>query len=206
MKLNFKKLVLIAFISCSLFFGVKYLNNEQFFSSTNLFQYSEPLNYQEILATGVKPGISPNFDFPNSYQYKNGCVAFAVNHVLIYKYGEGLDLLEVEKTIQKPRDVLWSKEYVSAFIDEYDLEVEYFHDSEFLFKFLEAGEPITISYKYYLNDKEWVAHRVAAFSFDENGVWISDSLSGEHLNIPYEEVFKKNGKQLQFTMTTINKH
>ena len=105
---------------------------------------------------------------------------------------EGLDLLEVEKTIKKPRDVLWKRKYVDAFTAEYNIKLESFNDSETLFENLANGEPVTISYKYYLDEEKWVSHIVAAYSFDEEGIWVSDSLDGPKVRIPYSEVFEKN--------------
>ncbi len=164
-----------------------------------------PRTYQEILAEGALPGIDPSYDFPSSYQYLNGCVAFAVNHVLIYKYGQGLDLLEVERVVEKPREMLWSKEYVQKFYDSYGIESQNYRDAETLFGFLVEGEPVTISYQYPLDDGDYVVHRVAAYSFDDQGIWVSDSLKGGAVRLDYGQVFDDGGRYTRYYFASVER-
>ncbi len=161
--------------------------------------------YQEILAQEIKPKIQPNYKFPVSVQYRNGCFAFAVNHILRYKYNLNLDLYEVEKKIAKPREELWKTNYVNAFITEYNLKMKWYRDAENLFDLLQKGEPVVIQYNHDLGNDKWVGHLVAAYSFDNQGIWISDSLDGKRKRLAFLKVFEENNTYLQYGFATIEK-
>lgn len=162
-----------------------------------------PLTYTEILATGIQPALNKDFDFPLSYQYENGCFAFAVNHVLEYKFDKKLDLYEAEKIIKKPRYVLWDVDYISAFLDEYDIEMDWYKDAETFFKFLEEGEPIVMQYPYEVPGNKYIGHLVAVYSFDDEGVWVADSISGKHIHIEYSWVFNQTNKYTRYGFATV---
>ncbi len=162
-----------------------------------------PLDYQEILETGVKPALDPGFDFPISYQYENGCFAFAVNHILEYKFNKKLDLYEAEKIIKKPRYVLWDVDYITAFLNEYDIEMIWYKDAETFFKLLEEGEPIVMQYPYKVPGDRYIGHLVAVYSFDNEGVWVSDSISGKHIRIEYPLVFNRSNKYTRYGFATV---
>lgn len=162
--------------------------------------------YQEIIGLEPMPiaGIASDYPFPFSPQYRNGCFAFAANHIVMYKYGLDIDLLEAEEKIDKSRDVLWEKKYIEKFLNEYDLEMEIYNDADNFFKFLAQGEPVMIQYKYPLEDDKWVGHLVAAYSFDDQGVWVSDSLENKNLLLDYDQVFDNTGRKTQFSYFTID--
>ena len=63
---------------------------------------------------------------------------------------------------------------------------------------LQAGEPVSISYvlKYYsykYQSYKSVLHIVAAYSFDENGVWVSETVSAQRKLVPWNELFNSYG-------------
>ena len=159
--------------------------------------------YSEILQSGVEPSLPTDFEFPNSYQYENGCFAFAVNHVLEYKFDKTVDLYEAEKIIKKPRKVLWNVEYITAFLNEYDLEMVWYKDAETFFKLLSEGEPLVIQYPYDIGNDRYIGHLVATYSFDETGVWATDSISGKNIHIDYDLVFNKTGKYTRYGFATV---
>lgn len=159
--------------------------------------------YTEILDSGVEPALDKDTDFPISYQYENGCFAFAVKHVLEYKFDETIDLYEAEKIIKKPRKVLWNVEYITVFLNEYDIEMHWYKDAETFFKFLSEGEPLVIQYPYDIGNDRYIGHLVAAFSFDETGVWAADSISGKNIHIDYDLVFNKTGKYTRYGFATV---
>lgn len=160
-------------------------------------------SYNEILADGVKPSLSPEYAFPNSYQYQNGCFAFAVKHVLEYKFDETVDVYEAETIINKPRTVLWNVDYITAFLEEYDITMTWYKDAETFFDFLSQGEPLVIQYPYDVGDDTFIGHLVAAYSFDETGVWAADSISGENIHIEYDLVFNKSGTHTRYGFATV---
>ncbi len=202
-----KFLVLLLSISILSITGLAY--SASTFTKTsvqNLFSEIEiGKTYQEILETGIQSKISPDYEFPTSFQYLNGCYAFAINHILIYKYGSGLDLLAVEKEIEKPRVILWKKEYVERFLTTYNIDIKTDKSAENLFKHLSEGEPIAISYRYPLSEDpdDYVVHKVAAYSFDENGIWISETLSRQNKLLEYSKIFDNSGKKTIYPFTTV---
>jgi hypothetical protein len=162
-----------------------------------------PRTYDQILESGIKPAIEIDYKFPISYQYENGCFAFAVNHVLKYKYDETIDLYEAEKIIDKPRYVLWNVEYITKFLNEYEIEMVWYKDSETFFKMLQIGEPLVIQYPYKVGENRYIGHLVAAYSFDDEGVWVSDSISGKYLHLDYSQVFGKSDKYTRYGFATV---
>lgn len=169
----------------------------------NISNLVEPLTYTQILETEIKPALSVDFDFPISYQYENGCFAFAVNHILEYKFDKKVDLYEAEKIIKKPRYVLWDVDYITAFLDEYDIKMKWYKDSETFFRFLEEGEPIVMQYPYEVPGDRYIGHLVSVYSFDEDGVWASDSISGKHILIEYPLVFNQSGRYTRYGFATV---
>lgn len=199
----------LLFLSLSLLLFASYeLNNAQ--SDQPFLKLSEEKvnfgkTYQELLNSGMKPKIAPEYDFPTSYQYLNGCFAFALNNIMEYKYGEKLDLLEAEKIIEKPREVLWNKEYKEKFLNAYNLNRNLYSDAETFFRLMQDGEPFMISYLIDLDDGRQIGHLVSAYSFDANGVWISDPLKGKNIHLEYEKVFSDDGRNTRYAFYTINK-
>jgi hypothetical protein len=162
-----------------------------------------PRTYEEILETGIEPAIEKDYKFPISYQYENGCFAFAVNHILQYKFDKKIDLYEAEKIVKKPRKVLWDANYINKFLDEYDITMHWYKDSETFFNFLEEGEPLVIQYPYKVGEDIYIGHLVAAFSFDDEGVWAADSISGKNILVPYDLVFGKSGRYTRYGFATV---
>lgn len=162
-----------------------------------------PRTYEQIIESGVQPAIEKDYKFPISYQYENGCFAFAVKHVLEYKYDQTLDLYEAEKIIEKPRYVLWDVNYITKFLDEYEIEMVWYKDAETFFKLLQIGEPLVIQYPYEVGEERYIGHLVAVYSFDETGVWASDSISGKYLHLDYSQVFGKSEKYTRYGFATV---
>jgi len=160
-------------------------------------------SYVDILKSGVQPGIKPDYAFPKGYQYENGCFGFAIKYIVEYKFGETLDMLQAEKIIKKPRYELWTLNYIKDFLEEYGIVLNWYHDSEKFFKFLEEGEPLLIQYKYPVAENRWISHFVAVYSFDLEGVWISQSVTNKHEKVLYKDVFKPDGMTTQFMFATV---
>jgi hypothetical protein len=165
--------------------------------------YIQSRSYSEILEDGALPSLKPDYAFPNSHQYQNGCFAFAVKHILEYKFDKTINLYEAEKIINKPRTVLWDVDYITAFLEEYDITLTWYKDVETFFGFLAQGEPLVIQYPYDIGDNTFIGHLVAAYSFDETGVWAADSISGETIHIDYDLVFNKSGTHTRYGFATV---
>ncbi len=172
------------------------------FEATVLDVLEPSKTYQEILATGTQPGLPPEHDFPTSYQYLNGCYGYSVGHILMDR-GWDFDMLEMEQRVEKPREELWSKEYKKRLEAAYDLDLKFSKDAELLFQLLEAGEAVVVGYEYPLVEGDWVLHAVAAYSFDEEGIWVSDSLEGGNIRIPYNKIFTEDGQKTRYYFTRV---
>lgn len=179
-------------------------------NADNTFSFLEgtvkPLEtYYEILSGDIIPGIKPDHEFPVAYQYKNGCFAFAVNSILEHKYGEKIDLLEAENKVGKPRNKLWEPNHMNKFLDVYKLEIKYFYAVENLFSFLEKGEPLIIQYEHEIFKNKIVGHIVAAYSFDKEGIYVSDSLSGKRTRLEYRKFLDSNGRYTKYPFGVLKK-
>jgi ABC-type bacteriocin/lantibiotic exporter with double-glycine peptidase domain len=174
---------------------------------SNLFAELEspPPSYREILSLHITPKIKPGYSFPVSVQYYNGCLAFAINHILEYKYGKKIDLRQAEKKIKKPRKDLWTETHIRNFLKEYKITLSWYERADIFFTLLKQGEPVMIQYKYYLSKKSWVGHFVAVYSFDDTGVFVSDSVSGKRIHLSYNQVFNDSGRYTQFGFARVEK-
>ncbi|MBN1409812.1 MAG: hypothetical protein JW969_03140 [Spirochaetales bacterium] len=161
--------------------------------------------YGQILDTGVKPGIKPAYKFPVSKQHHYGCYGFSVKHLAKYKYKLSIDVNAAEKKIGKDRNKLWSGQNIGDFLDLYKLKMNYFSDVGTLFNFLIMGEPVIIQYKWPVDAKNWVGHFVVAYSFDKQGVWVSDSIANKCLRIPYRSFLKGTGTQTLFAFGILSR-
>ncbi|MFA5855418.1 MAG: S-layer homology domain-containing protein [Candidatus Gracilibacteria bacterium] len=150
-------------------------------------------SYEDMLRTGIQPAYAPGSHFPANSQsgWSYGCYAFAVKSLLEFKYGMNLNISEVQDRIGWDGSFLWDPTEAGNFAREYDVDLlfGYYAPAEYFFKKLSAGEPIILYIPYYVGSEN-VGHQIVAYSFDENGVWISDSLQGGiNREIPYTDVF-----------------
>jgi hypothetical protein len=167
---------------------------------------SDLLPYWKIVSTKISPKIAPDYAFPVSVQFKNGCFAFAVKHIVAYKYNENINLYEAEKKIHKPRSDLWTHEHIKNFLNAYHLNLTWYDRADIFFHMLANGEPVMIQYKYYLSETSWVGHFVAVYSFNATGVFVSDSISGKRIHLAYTHVFDGSGKHTQFPFAVVKKN
>ncbi|MBN2533617.1 MAG: hypothetical protein JXB88_12030 [Spirochaetales bacterium] len=169
-------------------------------------QFDFWLTLSSMNKSSMKPGIKPDYAFPVSKQYHRGCFAFALNHILEYRYKTKIDLLEAEKKIRKPREDLWTHTHIQNFLAAYNITMTWYNDVDTFFHFLSKGVPVMIQYKWYNSDINWVGHFVAAYSFDGNGVWVSDSISVQRIHLPYDEVLDAYGEYTQFSFALVEKN
>ncbi|EKD64024.1 MAG: S-layer protein [uncultured bacterium] len=151
------------------------------------------MSYTDVLATGIAAAYPSDMDMTVYSQsgWPYGCYGFAVKNVTAWKYGEVIDMTDLADTIGWDGSYIWSPEQFSSFAKNYDtdLVMTYYGSAEFLFKKLAAGEPVVLYIPYYIGENN-VGHQVMAYSFDEDGVWIADSLyGGVQSQVGYDEVF-----------------
>lgn len=166
------------------------------------------MTYQEVLATGIKPYFSPETNFPAHSQkgWPFGCYSFSVKNLMEFKYGEILDIAAVQKEIGWDGTFIWSFEEFEKFAKQYntDIVLTYNATAEFFFKKLAAGEPMILYIPYYLRGEN-IGHQLVAYSFDEKGVWVADSLSGGiRRRIGFDQVFV-NGENYTQNLTQLRK-
>lgn len=153
----------------------------------------EDLSYEDVLATGITANYPGDMDFPAYSQsgWSYGCYTFAVKNVLAFKYDFILDVADMQDRIGWDGAFIWTPEESQNFATEYDVDdvFTYYGSAEFFLKKLAMGEPMVLYIPYYVGSEN-IGHQVAAYSFDENGVWIADSLSGGvQRQIPWSDVF-----------------
>ncbi|KKR09312.1 MAG: S-layer protein [Candidatus Peregrinibacteria bacterium GW2011_GWE2_39_6] len=158
-----------------------------------------PHSYSDILATGIQPAYPSDMTFTHHAQtgYPYGCYAFATKNLTEWKYGIVLDIAEVQTTINWDGSYIWTDDEFDAFCAAYNTDIVFTYNAsaEFFFKKLAMGEPMILYIPYYLDTngdgvEENIGHNVVAYSFDQNGVWIADSISpGSQRQLDYDEVF-----------------
>lgn len=153
----------------------------------------EDLSYEDVLATGLTANYPGDMDFPAYSQsgWSYGCYTFAVKNVLAFKYDFILNVSEMQDRIGWDGAFIWNPEEAQNFSTEYDVDdvFSYYAPAEFFLKKLAIGEPMVLYIPYYVGSEN-IGHQVVAYSFDENGVWIADSLSGGvQRQIPWSDVF-----------------
>ncbi|MBN2440554.1 MAG: hypothetical protein JXJ04_04395 [Spirochaetales bacterium] len=165
--------------------------------------FNHHLTLTQLNKSEVKPFLKPDYAFPVSRQYSKGCFAFAVNHILEYKYKQKIDMNEAEKRINKPREDLWTHEHIQNFNQAYNISLTWNNEVDGFFRLLAGGEPVMIQYKWYSSETSWIGHFVAVYSFDEYGAWVSDSISVKRIHIPYDDLFDESGAFTSFYYATI---
>ncbi|MFA5843061.1 MAG: S-layer homology domain-containing protein [Candidatus Gracilibacteria bacterium] len=153
----------------------------------------EDLSYEDVLATGLTANYPGDMDFPAYSQsgWSYGCYTFAVKNVLAFKYDFILNVSEMQDRIGWDGAFIWTPEEAQNFATEYDVDDVFTYNgtAEFFLKKLAMGDPMVLYIPYYVGSEN-IGHQVAAYSFDENGVWIADSLSGGvQRQIPWSDVF-----------------
>jgi hypothetical protein len=119
-------------------FGYPLLINEQTRPGI-VFHFN--LTLEDFFDREAKSGIPPGYPFPLSHLYRNGCLAFGINHILAYKYGRHIDLYKAEKKIKKPRNELWTSTHIQNFLNECNLTLSWDNDVNAFFRYLIKGKP-----------------------------------------------------------------
>ena len=163
------------------------------FEIVELSEDAGTTTYEEVLATGIQPAYPSDMNFASNSQsaYPYGCYAFATKNLLEWKYNWFLDIPEVQETIGWDGTFIWSPSEFLTFAESYNVDVVFTYNgnAEFFFKKLASGEPMVLYIPYDLNGVN-IGHNLVAYSFDEDGVWVADSLSGGlQRHISYDEVF-----------------
>lgn len=153
-------------------------------------------NPQDYINKGYKPYLSPYYNFPLLSQTLNWCYAFAIRNILKYKYWIGVYVSKVEREIKKPPTQLWT-DTRGGNMSKYDKVVHitknrYYTLDNFITS-LQSGEPVMISYMLEYTNRKWkkvkIGHVVAAYSFDEKWVWISETVAWRRLRVKWDDVF-----------------
>ncbi len=174
---------------------------DQAFPEVSFF-FSPSFTFEGLAVSGIKPGINPEYQFPVSPQpfKSHECELYALKHLLKYKYNFSLDIPKWEKKMKKgPRDYWFFSECAGVVFSE-GFDYEYYTDNKtdagLFFFYLSRGEPV-ITERMFGKDR----HSVVAYSWDANGVWLSDSGNGKRWVIPAQKLITND----IFTMRVIKK-
>lgn len=152
----------------------------------------------EYWSTGFRPLLATNYAFPLKQQSLNACYFYSARNIYAYKTGKNFDVESILKKTGKDPKTLSNWEDQKKFDTEAHLIKEEFYNIETLFSSLQKGEPIAISYMLSYKNKRGetvtVSHVTAAYSFDDQGIWVAETVSGKRVRVAYSEVFDGNGK------------
>ena len=157
--------------------------------------YSTP---QQYIEAGYKPYLKSHYAFPNSRQTLNGCYAFTVRNILKYKHNIWVYIPHAEQYIGKKGEDLWRYPIMSEYDKITHVDRQHFYHLDTLITSLQAGEPVGVSYMLdYYSYKEQkmkqVAHITAAYSFDEDWVWVSETVAGARKLVAWDKIINSYG-------------
>jgi|GEM_PF-4255434 len=165
------------------------------------FLMKDLVSYKTILKSDIKPGLKPQYKFPCTKQPKYECFGYAVKHIVKYKYDIDIDVIKSDKITGRNTDWGWNLNDIKNFLQLHKLEIDSRYTANELFSFLMQGEPVIIWYKI---SKNW-GHWVSAYSFDNNGIWISESITNKRICIPYNKIFESDGINCKGSFMVIKK-
>jgi len=156
--------------------------------------YSKP---QDYINAWYKPYLLPNYHFPLKKQTLNWCYAFSIRNILKYKHWIWVYISKIEKSIWKNPISLWTYFMMNKFDNYAHIYKKKYYNIDTLISSLQVWEPVAISYmldyfSYKNNRYKKVPHVVAAYSFDENWVWVAETVSNTRKLIKWKNVFNKN--------------
>ncbi len=177
-----------------LYRAMKYEEGESISVEMVAYTGDEKLTYEEVLETGIEPAYPSDLDVPTNPQtyYPYGCYGFSTKNLLEWKYGEILDIEDLMETTGWNGEFLFSPDTMTLFTESYYLDLihTYNGSAEYFFKKLAQGELMVVTIPLFLSTGENIWHNVVAYSFDDDGVWISNSLSGGYQErISYDDIF-----------------
>lgn len=157
--------------------------------------YSTP---QEYIDAGYKPFLKPNYYFPLKGQNLNGCYAFSVRNILKYKHGIWVYIPQVDEYIWRAPTTLRTYGIMRKYDKAVHIQAREYWSLDTIIKSLQAWEPVSIVYWWdYTDWKTWqkkkVKHIVAAYSFDEKWVWVSETISAQRKRIAWDEIINTYG-------------
>lgn len=152
--------------------------------------YNSPQSYIEAW---YKPFLKPSYKFPLLKQTLNGCYAYTIRNILKYKHWIWVYVQRWEKYIGKKPEDLWYYSNMAKFDKIAHVTKEKAYNIDTLITSLHAWEPVSISYILKYKNWKWetktVGHIVAAYSFDEKWVWVSETVANKRIRIAWEELF-----------------
>lgn len=147
----------------------------------------------DYINAGYKPYLTPNYRFPILKQTLNWCYAYTVRNILKYKHWIGVYVQKWEEYIWKAPEKLWYSSNMAQFDKLVHVTKESAYNIDTLINSLQAWEPVSVSYILKYKTWKWeeksVWHIVAAYSFDEKWVWVSETVANKRIRIPWEELF-----------------
>lgn len=164
-------------------------------TSQKLQTTTDKNNPAYYLERGYKPKLAPSYKFPLKLQTLNACYFFAVKNIISFKNKKSLNIKELEQKIKKDRTKISTTTDVNNFNKAAEIKAEKLRTLESFFKNVKQGEPLIVTYMKQTTlkngTKTEVPHIVAAYSFDEKGIWVAETISGKRIRIPYSSVFEK---------------
>ena len=175
--------------------GVYYRYLSKIFDKSLRTYYSNP---QDYIDAGYEPFLKPSYYFPNAGQTLNGCYAFTIRNILKYKHGIWVYIPKVEEYIWKEWTQLWYNDLMNKYDEEVHVTRRSYYNIDTFMNAMQVWEPVSVSYKlkyYSYKDQEYkyVSHIVAAYSFDSEGVWVSETVKNQRMRIAWDELFTQYG-------------
>ena len=149
------------------------------------------------------PHFEPNHAFPTANQSQNACYFNSVNIAVEAKYGTKFRIKKVLQMINFDWTSLATWEYKKKFSDATHIQVKEYSTKNDFIKLVDNGEPVLVSTEIVLKSKKTVRHVSVWYSYDSEGIWVSDPLVWKRKRINWNEVFTPNGKVKYYNLRTI---
>jgi hypothetical protein len=151
----------------------------------------------------ASPYFSPQHIFPTAKQSQNACYFNSVNIAIEAKFGTKLHIKRVLDLIWFDGKTLATWEYKKRFSDLTHITLREFSKKQDLITLLDRWEPVLVSTEIVLRSWKKVRHVSVAYSYERDGIWVSDPLGWKRKRIAWHTVFSQNGYVRYYNLRTI---
>lgn len=156
--------------------------------------YKKP---QDYINNWYKPFLKPSYAFPILWQNLNWCYAYSVRNILKYQYWIWIYVQKADDFIWRQPTQLRNYWNMSKFNKLANISFKEYFSLDTVINSLQAWEPVSVVYWWEYTDwKTWekkkVKHIVAAYSFDDKWLWVSETISWRRMRIEYDKIFYNN--------------
>jgi hypothetical protein len=152
----------------------------------------------------AEPHFLPTHPFPTARQSQNACYFNSVNIAIEAKYGTKFRIGKVLEHIGFDGKSIATWEYKKKFSDLTHIRIQEYSKKSSLLSLLNRWEPVLVSTEISLKSGKKVRHVSVAYSYDTDGVWVSDPLGAKKKRIAWSDIFLPSGQVRYYNLRTVS--